>query len=70
MVFESSCYIVEAEQLTWADVRARCVELGGHLAIIESQAENQVVANLIQGKRQQIYLTLLWVISVYLIIAN
>ena len=42
---------MEAELLTWADARARCVQLGGHLVIIESQAENQVVLNLAQSKR-------------------
>ena len=49
-VFESSCYTVEVEELTWADARARCVALGGHLAIIESQAEDQFVVGLAQGK--------------------
>ena len=50
-VFGGSCYIVEAELLTWSEARARCVQLGGHLAIIESQAEDQFVANLTGSKR-------------------
>ena len=49
-VFEGSCYTMETQGLTWADARARCVDGGGHLVIIESQAENQFVANLTQGK--------------------
>ena len=52
-VFGGSCYIVEADRLTWADARARCVALGGHLAIIESQAENQFVFDLTRGKRHK-----------------
>ena len=52
-VFEGSCYIVEADRLTWSDARARCVALGGHLAIIESPAENQFVFELAVGQEQQ-----------------
>ena len=53
-VFGGSCYIMEAELLTWADARARCVQLGGHLVIIESQSEDQFIAGLYQlGKRHQ-----------------
>ena len=48
-MFSGSCYIVETEQLTWADARARCVALGGHLAIIESHAENQFITDLTAG---------------------
>ena len=46
----ASCYIVEEQVLTWDAASARCVQLGGHLAIIESEAENQVLTGLIQGK--------------------
>ena len=49
-VSDGSCYIVEAELLTWADARARCVQLGGHLVIIESHAEDQFVATLYEDK--------------------
>ena len=50
-VFEGSCYIVEVERLTWTEARARCVQLGGHLASIESHAENQIVFGLAEGTR-------------------
>ena len=49
-VLDGSCYIVEAEQLTWDDARARCVQLGGHLAIVESESENQFIKDLTAGK--------------------
>ena len=52
-VFGGSCYIVEEDRLTWADARDRCVQLGGHLAIIESEAEDQFVFELAEGKQQQ-----------------
>ena len=52
-VFGGSCYIVEADRLTWADARARCEQLGGHLAVIENQAENQFVFELAGGQEQQ-----------------
>ena len=52
-VFEGSCYTMETQGLTWADARARCVDGGGHLAIIESPAENQFVFELAVGQEQQ-----------------
>ena len=52
-VFGGSCYIAEADRLTWADARARCEQLGGHLAVIESQAEDEFVFQLAEGKHQQ-----------------
>ena len=52
-MFEVSCYIVVEERLQWTDARARCVALGGHVVIIESQAENQVVFDSAQLKRQK-----------------
>ena len=52
-MFGGSCYIVEEDRLTWADARDRCVQLGGHLVIIESEAEDQFVFELAEGKQQQ-----------------
>ena len=51
--FGGSCYILEVYLMTWADARDRCVALGGHLVIIGSEAEDQVVYGLTQGKRLQ-----------------
>ena len=51
-MFGGSCYIVETQGLTWSDARARCVDWGGHLAIIDSLAENEFVVDLAQRKRQ------------------
>ena len=48
-MFGGSCYTVEREQLTWADARARCVALGGHLVIIESHEEDHFVADLTES---------------------
>lgn len=48
--FEGSCYHVEAALKNWAQARDRCVDWGGHLAIITSQAENQYVSDLVQGE--------------------
>ena len=45
---------MEAEPLTWADARDRCEQLGGHLAVIESEAENQFVFELAEGKTQRV----------------
>ena len=50
-VLDDSCYMAQAELLTWDDARARCVQLGGHLVIIESEDEQQFVANLTRGKQ-------------------
>ena len=44
---------MEAEPLTWADARDRCEQLGGHLAVIESEAENQFVFELAEGIKRQ-----------------
>ena len=52
-VLGTSCYIVEEQVLTWEAASARCVELGGHMVIIESEDENQVITGLIQGNKRQ-----------------
>ncbi len=37
------------ERLTWTDARRRCEELGGHLACIESAAENEFLAQQVEA---------------------
>ena len=39
----SSCYVLVTEALTWADARDRCLAMGGHLAVIESAEENDLI---------------------------
>ena len=38
------------ENMTWADARQRCQQLDGDLAVMESEAENDVIQRLIDGK--------------------
>ena len=38
-----SCYVFVSTPLTWEGARSRCLLEGGHLATIDSQAENDVV---------------------------
>ena len=48
-LFDGSCYRVETGMKRWASAGALCLNWGGHLAIITSQAENQFVSDLVQG---------------------
>ena len=48
--YGSSCYIVVTEQLYWVSARDRCEALGGHLATIENQEENDIITRLVAGK--------------------
>ena len=50
--FEQSCYIVLTDSLSAAGARSRCQQqYGGHLAIIESQQENDAIHGGLLGKR-------------------
>ena len=40
-------YALLAEKLSWEDAKAACEKLGGHLVIIESEAENDFLWDLI-----------------------
>lgn len=44
---KESCYKVFFEKVTWQEAVARCNALGGHLAVISSEAENNMVAALV-----------------------
>lgn len=44
--FKSSCYGVGTEKVTWADAQEICRLYGGHLAEIETTAENEFVKEL------------------------
>ena len=48
--YNNSCYIVVNETLTWQQASSRCQAMGGHLATIDSQAENGVIHSLIASK--------------------
>jgi Lectin C-type domain len=45
-VFNGHAYKLVLEVLTWHQAKKRCEEMGGHLAIIESEPENSFVFNL------------------------
>ena len=47
--FEQSCYVLVNDQLTWSDAGNRCLQYGGRLASIESEAENDVIRRLGEG---------------------
>ena len=46
----SSCYIFVTEKLTWESARRKCHSMGGHLATIDSQEENNVIHRLVNSK--------------------
>ena len=46
----SSCYVMTSELLTWQNASDRCEAAGGHLAAIESQAENDAIQNMAFSK--------------------
>ncbi|MDZ4684617.1 MAG: family 16 glycoside hydrolase, partial [Planctomycetaceae bacterium] len=45
--FQGHAYKFYPEQLSWKAAKARCEGLGGHLVIVESEAENGFVAGLV-----------------------
>lgn len=55
--FEERTYFLYDESLTWEEAKNRCVALGGHLATITSEEEQEVIEKLIQkGGRYQYWL--------------
>ncbi|MDA0833414.1 MAG: SUMF1/EgtB/PvdO family nonheme iron enzyme [Planctomycetota bacterium] len=48
-VLNGHSYKFFSEVLTWREAKARCEEMGGHLATIESDAENNLVADLAEN---------------------
>ena len=48
--YQKSCYQVVTDTKTWADAATNCQNLGGHLAAIETRAENDVIHQLLQGE--------------------
>ena len=46
----NSCYVIVSESLTWQNARSKCESTGGHLATIDSQAENDVILNIAASK--------------------
>ena len=47
---QKSCYQVVTDTKTWADAATNCQSLGGHLAVIESLYENDIIQKLLIGK--------------------
>ncbi|XP_061825986.1 snaclec B1-like [Nerophis lumbriciformis] len=45
---EDHCYIFQAENRTYADAESTCNLLGGHLASIHSELENELVIELVR----------------------
>ena len=41
--YKGFCYLVQAEELTWAAARDSCVSKGGNLASIVDQAEEDFI---------------------------
>jgi serine/threonine protein kinase len=46
--YNGHSYKVYPAQLTWKEAQSRCRQMGGHLVAIETAAENQFVANLLE----------------------
>ncbi|XP_063080003.1 C-type lectin domain family 4 member E-like [Engraulis encrasicolus] len=53
--FGSSRYYISSDKRNWADSQQHCVDLGGHLVIIDSQEEQEFIHA--QGKRAWIGLS-------------
>ncbi|XP_066565581.1 C-type lectin domain family 4 member D [Amia ocellicauda] len=45
-LFEGHCYLVSGEIVPWQNAQDRCVELGSHLVVINSELEQDFVASL------------------------
>ena len=45
----NSCYLLYEKRLSWDGARSWCQLLGGHLAVIETSAENGVIQNISQN---------------------
>ena len=43
----SKRFKVFSEQLTWPEARAKCEQMGGHLAIVDSEEENRILTSMI-----------------------
>ena len=54
-VFEGHRYQVFDESMTWTEAKAYCEELGGHLATVTSQEENDFIASLIADGTKNLY---------------
>ena len=54
-VFEGHRYQVFDESMTWTEAKAYCEELGGHLATVTSQEENDFIAGLIADGTKNLY---------------
>ena len=46
VVFGDSAYRVYYENVSWDRARRRCAELGGHLAVVDSKAEDEFLASI------------------------
>ena len=44
-------YAFIIDPVSWEEANKRCIELGGHLAIIDSEEENEFVWNLAEGQQ-------------------
>ena len=54
-IFEGHRYQVFDESMTWTEAKAYCEELGGHLATVTSQEENDFIAGLIADGTKNLY---------------
>ena len=52
--FNGNSYMFFAEVVTWHEAKARCEEMGGHLATIQSRGENEFVLNLARRGREHV----------------
>ncbi|XP_052762402.1 C-type lectin domain family 4 member E-like [Mya arenaria] len=51
--YESSCYFLSTEHLTWHDAQNSCLNLGATLAVVTDEAEDEFVWDLIQTLEQK-----------------
>ena len=45
----SSCYILVRDTLDAAGARSKCLQYGGHLAVVDDAAENSLIHKLAEG---------------------
>ena len=50
IIYKNSKYLVYDDLLTWDEAKAKCEAMGGHLATITSQGEQDTIAGLINGR--------------------
>ncbi|XP_061328230.1 C-type lectin domain family 6 member A-like isoform X3 [Pezoporus flaviventris] len=55
--FEGSCYYLSGDMMSWADSQQNCTGMGSHLVVINSEAEQDFLFNLVKGVFSNTYET-------------